>query len=189
MTCGAFTTVLSTIVHVSPLSVLRARPELVVITAMDAPIEVRVRDVEEEIAPARLRVIPEVQTCVRCQDKLERQIVRTKEKPGSVRKRHSDEIESVLSREALGTLEPDATGPQVVKTKRFAIEPMFEEDAIAAMEELGHQFFVFVNAETERIAILYARDDGDLGPRRLGLRRRRRRLSSVRMNQGAITPW
>jgi putative sigma-54 modulation protein len=50
-----------------------------------------------------------------------------------------------------------------VKTKRFAIEPMFEEDALAAMAELGHQFFVFVNAETERIAILYARRDGDLG--------------------------
>ena len=40
---------------------------------------------------------------------------------------------------------------------------MFEEDAVAAMEELGHQFFVFVNAETERIAILYRRDDGDYG--------------------------
>ena len=36
-------------------------------------------------------------------------------------------------------------------------------DAMAAMEELGHTFFVFVNAETERIAILYAREDGDYG--------------------------
>ena len=62
------------------------------------------------------------------------------------------------------------TGPRepgherrIVKTKRFAIEPMFEEDAVAAMEELGHQFFVFVNAETEQVAILYAREDGDFG--------------------------
>jgi hypothetical protein len=31
------------------------------------------------------------------------------------------------------------------------------------MDELGHQFFVFVNAETEKVAILYARKDGDLG--------------------------
>jgi hypothetical protein len=31
------------------------------------------------------------------------------------------------------------------------------------MEELGHQFFVFVNAETERVAILYERKDGDYG--------------------------
>jgi hypothetical protein len=31
------------------------------------------------------------------------------------------------------------------------------------MEELGHRFFVFVNAETERLAVIYRRDDGDYG--------------------------
>jgi putative sigma-54 modulation protein len=40
---------------------------------------------------------------------------------------------------------------------------MFEEDAVARMEELGHAFFVFVNAEDERVAILYRRSDGDYG--------------------------
>ena len=50
-----------------------------------------------------------------------------------------------------------------MKTKRFAIEPMFEEDAVSEMEELGHSFFLFVNAETERLAVLYRRDDGDYG--------------------------
>jgi putative sigma-54 modulation protein len=50
-----------------------------------------------------------------------------------------------------------------VKTKRFAIEPMFEEDAISRMEELGHRFFVYVSAETEQVAVLYERDDGDYG--------------------------
>ena len=40
---------------------------------------------------------------------------------------------------------------------------MFEEDAVTAMDEFGHQFFVFVNAETEKVAILYPRRDGDLG--------------------------
>jgi hypothetical protein len=40
---------------------------------------------------------------------------------------------------------------------------MFEEDAQALMDELGHQFFVFVNAENERVNILYRRDDGNLG--------------------------
>jgi ribosome hibernation promoting factor len=52
---------------------------------------------------------------------------------------------------------------QVVKVKRFHIEPMFEEDAVARMEELGHEFFVFVNAESEKVAILYRRRDGDYG--------------------------
>ncbi len=96
-------------------------------------------------------------------DKLERQIVRTKERPGSVRKRHSDEIESVLSREAIGTVEPDRAGPQVVKLKRFDMQPMFEEDAIAEMEELGHSFFVFLDAETEQVAVVYRRTDGNYG--------------------------
>ena len=102
-------------------------------------------------------------------DKLERQIIRTKEKPGSVRKRHSDEIESVLHREALGTIEPEAYNepddgrPRVVKTKRFDMLPMFEEDAIAQMEELGHAFFVFLNAENDEVAVLYRRTDGAYG--------------------------
>ncbi len=52
---------------------------------------------------------------------------------------------------------------QIVKVKRFDLEPMFEEDAVARMEELGHAFFVFVNAENERIAILYRRDAGGYG--------------------------
>ena len=52
---------------------------------------------------------------------------------------------------------------QITKVKRFSIEPMFEEDAVARMEELGHSFFVFVNAENERVAVLYRRRDGDYG--------------------------
>jgi putative sigma-54 modulation protein len=103
-------------------------------------------------------------------DKLERQVVRTKERPGSLRKRHSDEVESVLHREALGTIEPsssnepeDGGGPQIVKTKRFDMAPMFDEDAIAQMEELGHAFFVYLDAETEQIAVVYRRTDGNYG--------------------------
>lgn len=102
-------------------------------------------------------------------DKLERQVVRTKERPGSVRKRHSDEIESVMQREALGTIDADAKGgsadrrPIVVKLKRFDMLPMFEEDAIAQMEELGHSFFVYLDAETEQVAVLYRRSDGNYG--------------------------
>jgi putative sigma-54 modulation protein len=52
---------------------------------------------------------------------------------------------------------------QITKFKRFNIEPMFEEDAVARMEELGHSFFVFVNAENERVAILYRRREGGYG--------------------------
>jgi len=53
--------------------------------------------------------------------------------------------------------------PRIVKVKRFDLEPMFEEDAVDRMEELEHSFYVFVNAETERVAVLYRRNDGDYG--------------------------
>jgi putative sigma-54 modulation protein len=67
-----------------------------------------------------------------------------------------------------GAPEAERGGPEdgarpIVKVKRFAIEPMFEEDAVARMEELGHSFFVFVNAENERVSILYRRSEGDYG--------------------------
>jgi putative sigma-54 modulation protein len=93
-------------------------------------------------------------------DKLERRAVDHREKP-RVRARPVEE-KAILRRIADGTAEP-ARERRVVKTKRFAIEPMFEEDAIARMEDLGHRFFVYVDAESERVAILYRRDDGDLG--------------------------
>ncbi|MEO5986607.1 MAG: ribosome-associated translation inhibitor RaiA [Candidatus Limnocylindria bacterium] len=101
-------------------------------------------------------------------DKLERQVVRMKERPRRVRERHADEVDSVLEREALGTIDPDDEGegdgrPVIVKTKRFDMLPMFEEDAIAQMEELGHAFFVFLNAENEEVAVLYRRRDGSYG--------------------------
>jgi putative sigma-54 modulation protein len=93
-------------------------------------------------------------------DKVERQAVDYKSKP-RLRARPEQE-KQILRRLADGTAEP-ARERQIVKTKRFDIEPMFEDDALVAMEELGHQFFVFVNAETEHIAILYARQDGHYG--------------------------
>jgi putative sigma-54 modulation protein len=98
-------------------------------------------------------------------DRLERQAVRAKERPRSVRDRHSDEVATLLEAEAVKTIAPDEQEqrPSVVKLKRFDMQPMFEEDAIAQMEELGHDFFVFLNAETDAVAILYRRRDRSYG--------------------------
>ena len=93
-------------------------------------------------------------------DKLERRAVDHREKP-RIRSR-PDEEKAILRQIADGTSETTRER-RIVKSKRFAIEPMFEEDALARMEELGHQFFVFVDATTERVNILYRRNDGDLG--------------------------
>jgi putative sigma-54 modulation protein len=93
-------------------------------------------------------------------DRLARQVVDLKERRSKPPERRSA-AEVGTPPPASGVL--DTTPPSVVKVKRFAIEPMFEEDAVARMEELGHDFFVFVNAESERTAVLYRRRDGDYG--------------------------
>jgi putative sigma-54 modulation protein len=93
-------------------------------------------------------------------DRVERQAVEHKEKP-RLRSRPIEE-KTILAKLADGTSD-SGRERRVVKTKRFAIEPMFEEDAIVEMEELGHSFFLFVNAENERLNVLYRRNDGDFG--------------------------
>jgi len=52
---------------------------------------------------------------------------------------------------------------KVVRTKRFAIKPMPVEEAILQMNLLGHEFFVFTNAETNDINVVYRRKDGNYG--------------------------
>jgi putative sigma-54 modulation protein len=53
--------------------------------------------------------------------------------------------------------------PRIVKTKAFQIKPMTPEEAILQMDLMGHDFFFFTNADTERAAVVYRRDDGDVG--------------------------
>jgi putative sigma-54 modulation protein len=97
-------------------------------------------------------------------DKLERRTADYKQRPRDRRRAEQVRFDgSSAVPGSSGPPEPEAEGPAVVKVKRFAIEPMFEEDAISRMEELGHSFFVFVDAESERIAILYRRRDGRYG--------------------------
>jgi len=62
-------------------------------------------------------------------------------------------------------LPPDAelVMGRVVRIKRFPMEPMTEAEAIEQMELLGHDFFLFQDADKETIALLYRRQDADYG--------------------------
>ena len=51
----------------------------------------------------------------------------------------------------------------LVRVKRFPIKPMTPQEALEQMELLGHNFFLFYNAETDQYAVLYHRRDGDYG--------------------------
>jgi len=53
--------------------------------------------------------------------------------------------------------------PRIVKIKQFAIKPMSPEEATLQMELLGHDFYVFTNAETDEINVVYRRKDNNYG--------------------------
>lgn len=59
--------------------------------------------------------------------------------------------------------ETEDAGPRIVKVKRHALKPMTPEEAGLQLDLVGHDFYFFTNVETGRSAVLYRRDDGDLG--------------------------
>jgi putative sigma-54 modulation protein len=61
------------------------------------------------------------------------------------------------------TFDDIGAAPRIVRTKHFEVKPMDAEEAVHQMELLDHDFFVFVNAETGQVNVLYKRKSGDLG--------------------------
>ena len=58
--------------------------------------------------------------------------------------------------------EEDEEG-KIIRTKKFDIKPMYPEDACVQMELLGHNFFVFCNAETDQVNVVYKRKGNTYG--------------------------
>ncbi len=52
---------------------------------------------------------------------------------------------------------------KIVRTKKFDIKPMYPEDACIQMELLGHNFYVFINAETDQVNVVYKRKGDTYG--------------------------
>ena len=57
----------------------------------------------------------------------------------------------------------DEEDVQIIRTKRFGVKPMFPEDACVQMELLGHDFFVFRNADTDEVNVVYKRKNHTYG--------------------------
>ncbi|HEY5532638.1 MAG TPA: ribosome-associated translation inhibitor RaiA [Candidatus Anoxymicrobiaceae bacterium] len=70
--------------------------------------------------------------------------------------------ESALRAQFIPT-SPSEGMPVIVKEKSIALKPMTPEEAALQMEMLGHDFFVFVNADTDNTNVIYRRKDGDFG--------------------------
>jgi len=90
-------------------------------------------------------------------DKLEKQIERYKK--ARLGRKRGAAVPVPASGEHLG----DEDDYKVVKVKSFPLKPVTVDEAILQMNLLGHDFFVFTNAETEEINVVYRRRDGDYG--------------------------
>ena len=101
-------------------------------------------------------------------EKMHRQIVRYKGKridrwQGQTNKRRNDySVMPELDPEVLDAL-AEEDERKIVRTKRFTAHPMNQDEAVEQMELLGHDFFVFYNAELGRINVLYRRADNNYG--------------------------
>jgi putative sigma-54 modulation protein len=103
-------------------------------------------------------------------EKLDKQIDKHKTK---LYKRHRGvglktlAAEELAAAAAIAAAQPNAKDTsdkyKIVRTKRFALKPMDEEEAIMQMGLLGHSFFMFFNAGTEEINVVYKRINGDYG--------------------------
>jgi len=58
---------------------------------------------------------------------------------------------------------PDEEQAVIVKTKQFNMKPMPPEEAMLQLELIGHDFFVFVNADSDTVNVIYKRRDGNYG--------------------------
>jgi putative sigma-54 modulation protein len=92
-------------------------------------------------------------------EKLERQARRYREKRKRGPSRNNAGPPQLETRPVVA----DEESPVIVKTKQFAVKPMSPEEAVLQLELIGHDFFVFQNAETNDVSVVYRRRDGNFG--------------------------
>ena len=95
-------------------------------------------------------------------EKLERQIRNQKTKHARRFRQGGFKAEAIAA-EPLPDKRDESEEYAVVKTKRFVVKPMDVQEAIMQMNLLNHDFFVFRDAETEEVNVVYRRTDGNYG--------------------------
>lgn len=98
-------------------------------------------------------------------DKLERQVKKYREKLISRGRKGNNlkETGGPVDSESKTVAWDDQQKKTIVKTKTFTLKPIPPEEAVLEMELLGHDFFVFINSETGRTAVVYRRKDNNYG--------------------------
>lgn len=115
-------------------------------------ITVRVRNnvLRSEVADIDLRSAAD-----KAIDRIEKQLIKHKEK---LRKRNNDSIryENIIEYE-------NNEIHNIVRNKKFKVQPMTKDEACFQLELLEHEFYVFLNEENDNLCVLYKRKDGDYG--------------------------
>ena len=106
-------------------------------------------------------------------DKIERQLSKyktrhsNKGKASGLRERtdEPDDVSADLDDDVAveRSLALDDVKPRIVRSKRFSLKPMLAAEACKHMDLLGHDFFMFINAETNQVNTVYHRRDGNYG--------------------------
>ncbi|QAR33051.1 ribosome-associated translation inhibitor RaiA [Geovibrio thiophilus] len=95
-------------------------------------------------------------------DKIEKQLIKYKEKLKS-KKLMDKEFRAPLKLNVLDVDSFDSNEPRVVVSKDMPVKPMDVEEAVMQMDLLNKTFFVFRNAESGELSVVYRRDDGNIG--------------------------
>ncbi|MBP2638894.1 MAG: yvyD [Firmicutes bacterium] len=93
-------------------------------------------------------------------EKLEKQIEKYKTKLARKLKSGSFKTEFIPATGAAAANDDEFS---IVKTKRFAVKPMAVDEAVMQMNLINHDFYVFANADTEEVNVVYRRKDGRYG--------------------------
>lgn len=83
--------------------------------------------------------------------------------PAAARDEASEEADETVSDRSVGPIEVTGDGPLVVREKTHAADPMTLDQALYEMELVGHDFYLFVDKESERPAVVYRRRGYDYG--------------------------
>jgi len=131
------------------------------LTTVEVTIPMHKRNLRAEI------VSDDVTSCMdQAVDVLERQVLKYKSRLRD-RRRRSVATSEELTFLDTGSASPEAseTSPEIIitRSKRFAIKPMDAQEAVMEMELLSHDFYVFRNAWTDEINVIYKRNDGEYG--------------------------
>ncbi|MEX2805347.1 ribosome-associated translation inhibitor RaiA [Streptococcus sp. H31] len=135
------------------LKVYRGKMSKVEVTIPIGSITLRAEDVSQDMYGSIDLVV----------DKIERQIRKNKTK---IAKKHREKVPAgqvFTSEFEAEPAEENGTSAKIVRTKNVSLKPMDIEEALLQMDLLGHDFFIYTDADDGQTNVLYRREDGGLG--------------------------